>query len=112
VVHHEEDADMRALFLPTDHGRVDEVKGKLILKGHEGVYTGEDKAKFLEEFQICDVVLAMGNLTPLGIWLWGYTHARHKKVRAMKGVSPCPVTKTVDLDQWLKDLPTQLTLWE
>lgn len=103
---------MRALFLPTDHERVDEVKGKLTLKGHEGVYTGQKKEAFFKEFRCCDVVLAMGNLTPMGIWLWGYTYARRKTVRAMKGVNPCPVTRTIDLDEWLRELPTQMTLWE
>lgn len=102
---------VRALFLPTDYERVDEVKERLAVKGHDGVCTGEDKQAFFREFNYCSVVLAMGNLTPLGIWLWGYTYARRKRIRAIKGVNPCPVTKTVDLDKWLEGLPEQMSLF-
>ena len=106
-----ENVAVRALFLPTDYDNIDKVKCRLIEKGHEGVYTGEDKQAFFREFNHCSVVLAIGNLTPLGIWLWGYVYARRKKVRAIKGVNPCPVTKTVDLDKWLESLPEQLSLF-
>jgi len=101
---------MKALFLPTEDERVDAVKKSIIHRGHDALYP-EGKEQFLAEFHICDVVLALGKLTPLGIWLWGYSYGRRKRVRAFKGVTPCFVSRTILLEKWVDEIPEQLSLF-
>lgn len=102
---------MRALLLPTNESGIEEIRSELRRKGHELIAPGEDKERFFRELGRCDVAIALGKLTPIGVWFWGYCHAKRKKVLAMRGVDPCPVSRTIRLGKWLKDLPEQLSLF-
>lgn len=101
---------MKVLFLPTDDACVKDVQARLSRLGHSSVQT-LDKEVFFKELRDSTVVLALGNLTPLGIWLWGYARARGKKVRAIHGVSPCFTGITYNLNKWLDEIPQQQTLF-
>jgi hypothetical protein len=99
---------MHVLILPTESDRLDSVLSVLGEKGHSGIVP--DKKNFFVELPRSDVVLAMGKLTPLGIWFWGYCYSR-KRVRVMKGVDPCFVSRKLVLDKWLESIPIQMSLF-
>ena len=101
---------MIALILPTKDSRIMSLCDTLKHKGHLAVYA-PDKSVFMSKFHLCDVVVAMGELEPVGIWLWGYTFARQKRVRVFSGVNPCMVSKTISMDKWLESIPTQTELF-
>ena len=99
---------MHVLILPTESSLTDQVISVLEESGHSWVIP--DRKSFFTEFPRSNVILALGKLTPLGIWFWGYCYGR-KKVRAMKGVEPCFVSRTTILEKWLESIPVQLSLF-
>ena len=101
---------MKALIFPTKDLIDDSLIKALADKGHTAFYE-EDKERFLKKFKDCDLVLATGNLTTLGVWLWGYSYASRKRVVVITGVNPCIASRTISLEKWLESLPTQLSLF-
>ena len=106
---------MRALLLPNESPAESKRICALIDgKGHYGIDLSSkySRTSFLEEFGRADVVIAAGQLTQDGIWLWGYSFACKKKVLAVKCVIPCYASRMVNIENWVESLPTQGELFK
>jgi len=102
---------MVALLLPSRSENRELVRSTLTAKGHQCLMP-TTRMECLEMFEQCNVLIALGELTPEAVWVWGYSFARRKAVRAMHGVNPCMATKTIALTAWLTEIPEQMSLFE
>ena len=103
---------MLALLLPSsDMESSKRIADSIKSKGHWCIIPA-DKDEFFFNFKNSDVIIAAGELTDLGIWLWGYAYARQKRVIAFSGVSPSMSSRVVSEDNYLSNLPEQLALFK
>jgi hypothetical protein len=104
---------VRALFLPSRSAMtVRDLKTKVEALGHYADVPDEALDTLREEIRKTDVVLAVGELTQVGVWAWGFSNGLGKKVVCFTGVLPCLGSKSTSEKRWLKSLPVQGALFK